>query len=207
MSFTFDHFRAEMEQKSQNADVTTDSYEKDVIDLAEETKRLIKRKVEPLNTENQQTFMSLLKRCTSEMFGLNRNKRSQSVDVNVTNIKGHHDNEAVIVSVEMSSKHGPTNQSRAIKRAKRPSKAHNGNKAKMTITAVLEQSTPSGMNQQVTITKGKSGSVSISGVSIQQNDQTPKPQPNQGKSNSDDAVGAEIHSSTNDSLKMDTKSK
>lgn len=205
MSLTFDRFRAEMEQKTPETDITTDGYEKDVIDLAEETKRLIERKVEPLNAENQQTFMGLLKRCTSEMFGLHSNKRPQSVDVNVTNIKSRNDKEAVIVSVEMSSKHGPKNQSRAIKRAKRPSKGK-GNKAKMTITAVLEQSTPSGINQQVTITKGKSGSVSISGVSIQQNDQTADQETNKAKSKSDDQIGAEVQPSKEDSLKMDNKS-
>lgn len=88
MSLTFDRFRAEMEQTSQDDDATTPNYDKDVIDLAEATKRLIKRKVDPKIADSQQKVMGLLKQCTSEMFNSKSCRPKSSVDVNVTNVKG-----------------------------------------------------------------------------------------------------------------------
>lgn len=194
MSLTFDRFRAEMEQKNQDPDATPEVYDEDVFDLAEAARRMIKRKVEPMNAESQQNVMGLLKQCASDMFGSNDGTRSKSViDVNVTNVKGNNKKEALILSVEMTSKSGSMNQLRGNKRPKRQVKMQ-GNKTKMTITAVLEQSTSTGTNQQVTITKGKSGSVSISGVSIQQS----KNETNETKSDTSSGETAEESLTTSD---------
>lgn len=199
MSLTFDRFRAEMEQKNQDPDATPENYDNDVIDLAEAAKRMIKRKVEPMNAESQQKVMGLLKQCTSDMFSSTGGARPKSViDVNVTNVKGNKKKEALILSLEMTSK-----SELKYKRPKRPVKGQ-GSKTKMTITAVLEQSTTTGMNQQVTITKGKSGSVSISGVSIQQT----KNESNETKSDTSSGETSEESLTTSDgSSNKDTKGK
>lgn len=165
MSQTFDRVRAEMEKEEQEK--VKENFEKDVAEFTAATKRLIKRKVEPMSAESQQKVIALLKQYTTEMFGLDEARSKSRIGVNVTNIKGKNDKESLVMSVEMASK----NRVRTMKRGK--GRGGGGKKTQLTtITAVLEQSTADGMNQQVTITKGLAGGVSISGVSIQKTEKS-----------------------------------
>lgn len=150
-----------------------ENYEKELADFTEAAKKLIKEKVVPKEMENKQRIIGLLQRYASDMFGGKDGIGKKSViDVNVTNIKNdkNHDESSYIVSVEMSSKNASCSKTGTTKRARRAAKKC-AKKTQMTITAVLEESA-NGTSKQLTITKDKSGSLSISGVSIQKKDKT-----------------------------------
>lgn len=150
-----------------------ENYEKELADFTEAAKKLIKEKVVPKEMQNKQRIIGLLQRYASDMFGGKDSSGKKSViDVNVTNIKNdkNDDESSYIVSVEMSSKNASCSKAGPTKRARRAAKKC-AKKTQMTITAVLEESAD-GTSQQLTITKDKSGSVSISGVSIQRKDKT-----------------------------------
>lgn len=173
MSLTFDRFRAEMEQQNPDTDQTSDDYDQEVIDLAEATERMVKRKVNPMSAESQQKVMGLLKKCTSDVFNCSNDK------------------EALIVSLEMSSNSPSKNQSRLTAHTKRLA-AGQGNKTQMTITAVIEQSTANDMHQQMKVTKEKVSSVSNGGVSAQQNE------PNEAEADKKSDRNVEVVPKTND---------
>lgn len=172
MSQTFDRFRAsfELNNDQENNENIIENYEKELVEFTEAAKKLIKEKVKPKEMQNKQRIIDLLQLCASDAFGKESGDKKPIIDVNVTNIKSDSidDKSSLIVSVEMSSENVSCPKSGSKKRSRRAAKKC-GKKSQMTITAMLGQSV-AGMSQQVTITKDKSGSFSISGVSIQKND-------------------------------------
>lgn len=175
---TFDRFRTKFEsdKNQEDSDKLTENYEKELAEFTEAAKKLIKDKEMPKEMQNKQRIVDLLQRCASDVFGKDGNGKKPIIDVNVTNIKNdnNHDESSLIVSVEMSSKDALCKKSGQTKRSKQSKRAakKGAKKSQMTITAVLEQS-PAGLSQQLTITKNKSGSLSISGVSIKTSDKNP----------------------------------
>lgn len=162
-----------MNKDQENNENIIENYEKELAEFTEAAKKLIKEKVKPKEMQNKQRIIDLLQLCASDAFGEESSGRKPVIDVNVANIKNdsNDDESSLIVSVEMSSKNASCPKSGSTKRSRRAAKKC-AKKSQMTITAVLEQSA-AGMSQQVTITKDKSGSFSISGVSIQKNDKLP----------------------------------
>ncbi|XP_055302404.1 uncharacterized protein LOC129568481 [Sitodiplosis mosellana] len=177
---TFDRFHAnfEMDKDQGGNETLNENYEKELAEFTEAAKKLIKEKMVPKEMQNskkmknKQQIIDLLQRCTSDVFGKDGGGKPV-IDVNVTNIKNDNndDESSLVVSVEMSSKSASCTKTGPTKLSRRAAKKC-AKKSQMTITAVLEQS-PAGMSQQVTITKDKSGSLSISGVSMKKSDKTP----------------------------------
>lgn len=161
----------EKDNEDSKTENLNENYEKELAEFTEAAKKLIKEKVISKEMQNKQRIIGLLQRYASDMFGGKDGSGKKSViDVNVTNIKNdkNDDESSYIVSVEMSSKKASCSKSGPTKRARRAAKKC-AKKTQMTITAVIEESAD-GTSQQLTITKDKSGSLSISGVSIQKKD-------------------------------------
>lgn len=185
MGQVFDGLREE-ENLEQNRPNSVDSDRKnnhddaDFIEIAEK----LMEPTEPKAMNNKRQFIDMMQQYAAEIITKKISGDKKLIGVNV---QGHGiDDDSLIVSFEMSSKNAsaevkqmklPRGSKGAVKRTKK-----HGKKAKMTITALLERQTLGGMNQHVTITKTKSGTISINGVSIQAKEKCPSTEPNDSES-------------------------
>lgn len=163
-----------MESKANKAD--NERYRQQLAVFSRAARELITEKLVSPEMEEKMRIMNVLQQYTAnssnEDHGVcnkdsNKHNVKKSVNVNVTNVKSETPKESLIFSVEMSEKDAPSSKVATTKRSKRDKRR--GKKTKMTITSW--QSSP-GMNQQITITKDKTGSLLISGVSIQEKEQS-----------------------------------
>lgn len=143
---------------------------KSLAEFIEASKKLITAVTDPTSakTDKREIIDLMQQLYASDVFETGGKDSSGDGGVNVGSRAV--EEESLIVSIEMTSsnsgsgaKNKQIGQSKAMKRA-----IKRGKKTKMTITTLVErQSSTDGVNQQVTITKNKSGTVSISGISIQ----------------------------------------
>lgn len=161
MSKVFDRFRAEELEKDSGATVPT----KEESDIDEEVTELVRKVMgdsAPTKMDDKERLIELMQRYGADAVKKNGGKK-QLIGVNMKSREI--DDDSLIVSFEMSSSNAPGGMKlskRAVKRAKKHAK-----KTKMTITALMERQASGNVSQQVTITKEKSGKISIKGISIQ----------------------------------------
>lgn len=208
MGKAFDEFRSELEERElkQNREIQNlnENFQKEVTELAEATKTLIKEKekdkLDPMHSERRQKFLDLLDQCTSNMFN------TSEIATKSGNAKcghGHgHGTDSMIVSMEMSSSSAATAAHSMLKNKRRQmvaaAKKQCGRGTKVTVTKLMEQANV--VRRQMIITKHKSTTISISGITFERSSST------EDDTNDDDnaaATGADI---TNDSgIKIQTK--
>lgn len=191
MSQVFDRLRAEeIEKEQQNtpnpaeSDEKKKEKEKEHTEFTEAAEKLMEFS-EPGAMENKRQFIDMMQQYAAEIV----TKKGGSVDKKVIGVNVQSDDDSLILSFEMSSKNAseevkpmklPKGGKRAVKRTKKHDK-----KPKMTIAAILERTAAAlggsgggiGMNQHVTIAKGKSATFSISGVTIQAKEKCPATEP------------------------------
>lgn len=166
MRKAFDRFRAEEMEKDSGATVST----KEESDIDEEVTELVRKVIgasERTKMDDKERLIEIMR------YGADAVKKNggqkQLIGVNMKSREI--DDDSLIVSFEMSSSNAPGGMKlskRAVKRAKKQAK-----KTKMTITALMERQPSGNVSQQVTITKEKSGKISIKGISIQTEEKCP----------------------------------
>lgn len=177
LRLAFDRFR-------ENFDVTRDqefneylmkNYAKGLADFTEAAKKIITEKMKPKEKQKQLRFAELLKLNASDAVGKANGEQKPVINLNVTNKKNgsHYDESSLIVRVKMSSKNASCPMSGSTKRSRRAAKKC-AKKPEMRI--MLGKSSDS-VSQQVTFTKDKSGTFSISSISIKKNDNLPTDNP------------------------------
>lgn len=173
MGKAFDEFRSELEEREakQKRDVQSinENFQKEVTELAEATKTLIKQKecdkFDPMHSERRQKFLDFIDQCTSNMFSKND---SASNTGGTANHRGH-GTDSMYVSMEMSSPSAAAATHKMFKTKRRQmvarAKKQCGKGTKVTVTRVTEQA--NGVRRQMIITKHKSTTISISGVTFE----------------------------------------
>lgn len=171
MGKAFDEFRSELEeresQQKREIQNINANFEKEVTELAEATKTLIKQKekdkFDPMQSERRQKFLDLLDQCTSNMF--NRNEQAT---------KSGNDTDSMFVSMEVSSGASAVATHKILKTKRRQmlaaAKKKCGKGTKVTVTSVMEQA--NGVRRQMIITKHKSTTISISGLTFERSSST-----------------------------------
>lgn len=161
MSNIFDRFRAEELENDNEATVPAKG-ESDIDEYWTEFVNKVMGDSEPTKMDDEEQLIEIMQRYGADAVKKNGGTK-QLIGVNMKS--DENDDDSLIVSFEMSSSNatgGMKLSKRAVKRAKKQAK-----KTKMTITALMERQPSGNVSQQVTITKEKSGKISIKGISIQ----------------------------------------
>lgn len=195
MSKAFDEFRSEMEanESEQQREIQNlnENFKKEVNELAETTKELIKQKAksDPAQSENRQKFLALLEQYTSNMLD-GSDMAAKSITVNRSGA------DSMIVSMKMSTSPSPTSSSSSThnlsksklrQMAAAAAKNRCGKGTKMTVTTLMGQS--NGVHRKMIITNRKSTTISISGVTIERGSPIKEPKVD---ANTDDNISGEI---------------
>lgn len=166
MGKAFDEFRSELEeretQQKREIQNLNENFRKEVTELTEATKTLIKQKekFDPLHSERRQKFFDFLEQCTANIF----NSHDMDAKLDTTAVPSASTATTTSPSIATGTTTVCTHKLSKSKRRQMlaAAKKQRGKGTKVTVTRVVEEA--NGVRRQMIITKHKSTTISISGV-------------------------------------------